>query len=356
MGNNSYSVVGVMSGTSLDGLDLALCKFKIMKGIWKYRIERAVTIPYNTKWKNRLENAHTLGAFELITLHREYGRFIGQAVNSFLDNKREADMVASHGHTVFHDPGRGITFQIGDGASLAAVCGITTIADFRSLDVAMGGQGAPLVPAGDGMLFGNYDFCLNLGGFSNISYNDGMRRLAFDICPVNIVLNHLAHGKGMEYDAEGSIGRSGRPDKKTLELLSNLPYYKLSGPKSLGREWVEQCFLPVLEGSGLDTADKLRTVYEHIFEQFAQVIQRRENPSVLVTGGGAFNTFLLEGLAGAGARLEIPDDLIIKYKEALIFGFLGLLRIRNEINCLATVTGAYADSSSGAVYHIKRNG
>lgn len=356
MGNNTYSVVGVMSGTSLDGLDLALCRFSRLKGKWKYRIERAVTVPYNPLWKNRLENAHTLGALELVKLHRDYGRFIGQAVNSFLENKKEADLVASHGHTVFHNPSKGITFQIGDGASVAAVSGITTVADFRSLDVAMGGQGAPLVPAGDEILFGNYDFCLNLGGFSNISYNDGMRRLAFDICPVNIVLNQLAHEKGMEYDPEGSIGRSGRTDKKTLELLSNLPYYKLSGPKSLGREWAETCFLPVLEYSGLETADKLRTVYEHIFEQFSQVIRGRERPSVLVTGGGAFNTFLMEGLAGAGARLEVPDNLIIKYKEALIFGFLGLLRLRNDINCLATVTGAFADSSSGAVYHIKRNG
>lgn len=356
MKKKTYKVVGVMSGTSLDGLDLAMCLFSRHNGKWQYRLEKAVTYTYSEAWKERLETAHTLGAQSLIALHKDYGRHIGRAVASFLEGDKEVDLIASHGHTVFHEPAKGITCQIGDGNVISAECSLTTVWDFRSLDVALGGQGAPLVPAGDELLFGSYDYCLNLGGFSNISYNNGINRLAFDICPVNIVLNKIAQEKGIEYDDKGSIGRTGKVDEKTLELLDQLPYYRIKGPKSLGREWVENDFMPIIGKSGLNSANKLRTVYEHIFRQFLNVVEVRDKPTILVTGGGAFNSFLLELLATSGANLFVPGEMIVKYKEALIFAFLGLLRLRNEINCLSSVTGASGDSSSGTLCHIIRNG
>ncbi|MBN2481367.1 MAG: anhydro-N-acetylmuramic acid kinase [Bacteroidales bacterium] len=350
MAKKGYHVVGLMSGTSLDGLDLALCRFYRYRDHWKYEILLATTYKYSDEWKENLTTASTLNAREFLLLHKTYGRYLGAAVKRFLGKRLHADLVASHGHTIYHQPESGLTFQLGDGASLASGCGITTVSDFRTMSVAMGGQGAPLVPAGDELLFGGYDVCLNLGGFANISYRRGNSRIAFDICPVNIVLNRLAAQKGLEYDPGGCLGRNGTPHEALINRLNGLPFYAQTGPKSLGREWLEEYFLPVLDQFDVALDDKFRSVYEHIFHQVGRYLKSFPSCRVLVTGGGAFNDFLVEGLEKPGVRLVIPDRELIKYKEALVFAFLGLLRYRNEVNCMASVTGSVKDLSTGIIH------
>jgi anhydro-N-acetylmuramic acid kinase len=352
MREREYSVVGMMSGTSLDGMDLILCRFRRIQGQWVFTILKSVTLEYTPAWKRSLSYAASLGSEDFLLLHHEYGRFIGSQIHIFLtENDLSADLVASHGHTLFHQPLKGLTFQLGEGASIATGCNITTVSDFRTLDVTLGGQGAPLVPVGDEMLFSEYKYCLNLGGFANISTSHHGIRIAWDICPVNIVLNNLAQRCGYEFDAGGETGRRGVPDENLIKELNDLEYYEQSGPKSLGREWVETCFMPILDKYGLSIENLARSVYEHIVYQIGRYITEFGEGTILVTGGGAFNTFLLERMGEKlNTTLIIPDEQIVKYKEALIFAFLGLLRYRNEINCLASVTGARCDSSSGIIH------
>lgn len=283
-------------------------------------------------------------------LHNAYGRYIGLQAKCFLDQHRLSPvLIASHGHTVFHQPQKGMTFQAGNGACIAAETGITTVADFRTGDVALGGQGAPLVPVGDKLLFQDYAYCLNLGGFANISYDYGGERVAFDICPVNFVLNLLAQKMGEPFDDQGKLGRTGVVDESLLHRLNQLEFYAGSPPKSLGREWMESHFFPALFSGGISDRNKLRTVYEHIAIQIARSVP--EPGKILVTGGGAFNTFLIERMRDhIHGEVSIPADELVMFKEAIIFAFLGLLRFRKEMNCLASVTGARKDSCTGVVY------
>lgn len=341
-----YYAIGLMSGTSLDGLDIAFSCFSLEKGQWAFEILQAETFPYDELWRDRLRNAPGLSAFELIQLDKYFGAYLGKKVKSFIRKYRvEPDLIASHGHTVFHQPDKRITFQIGSGENICAETGVTTITDFRSMDVALGGQGAPLVPVGDGILFPGYDYCLNLGGFSNISFVHQGERKAFDICPVNIVLNRLCP----PYDTFGHAGRKGQLNPQLLEALSKLEYYSVEPPKSLGKEWLEKEFFPILDSFGLPLNNQLRTVYEHISSQIA-VHARGSDKKLLVTGGGAKNTFLIELLKQKSeAGIIIPDGHVIDFKEALVFAFLGVLRVRGEVNVLSSVTGAERDSCSGVV-------
>ncbi|MBN2273821.1 MAG: anhydro-N-acetylmuramic acid kinase [Bacteroidales bacterium] len=349
---SNYHALGVMSGTSLDGLDLALCHFSLSDGQWSYAIHKAVTLPYPDSWQQRLKNAPSLDGLSLLLLHKEYGRYIGEQINAFLSGSNERpDLIASHGHTVFHMPENGLTFQLGDGAVLASSCNMTTITDFRSFDVALGGQGAPLVPIGDEMLFGDYDYCLNLGGFANISYHKGNKRIAFDICPVNILINDLSQKLGLQFDKNGHIGRSGKVINEILSALDALAFYSAPPPKSLSREWVEQHVLPLITSSSYAVPDLIRTVCLHIARQITANIDNDPSKKILVTGGGTYNTLLMELLRdNTSSEFVIPEDNVIQYKEALIFALLGILRMRNETNCLASVTGARKDSSSGIVF------
>ena len=245
----SYNVIGIMSGTSLDGLDIVLCNFTFQKK-WIYKILKSETIKYSDEWKNRLLNAPVVTGYDLSILHKEFGHFIGKAINYFLqETDYKADLIASHGHTVFHQPEKKLTLQIGDGHGIATTTNITTISDFRSMDVALGGQGAPLVPIGDKLLFNNYDFCVNLGGFANISFEEIDQRLAYDICPTNIILNYLANKLNYEYDKNGALGFLGKLNPVLLSELNQLGYYKKDHPKSLGKEWLIDTFIPVLEKS-----------------------------------------------------------------------------------------------------------
>lgn len=340
-----------MSGTSLDGLDLAYCTFIHTNNGWKYNIIQAETIPYKKQMVDFLIGAYQSSAAELIEKHSVYGVYIGNEVKRFLKKfKITVNLVASHGHTIFHKPQVGYTFQLGCGANIATVCGITTVSDFRSTDVANGGQGAPLVPVGDDLLFDNYDYCLNLGGFSNVSYQEKGLRIAFDICPVNIFINSIAKKKGKRFDAGGKIGSMGIIRTNLLHDLNNLAYYDKNFPKSLGREWFEQDFMPVVNRYNYTVEDTLRTAYEHFALQISQVLNQKSFGKVLITGGGAFNKFLVELIAEkSGIKIEIPDTGLVKYKEAMVFGFLGVLRYRNEINCYSSVTGARCNSSAGVI-------
>jgi len=356
---NNIKVVGLMSGTSLDGLDLVAAEFWKTNEKWHFHIEASETIEYSNEWKTRLKNAPEFSGLELIQLHTEYGRFLGSETKRFIaQNHFQPDIVASHGHTIFHQPEKGFTFQAGSGFEIATVTGITTIADFRSGDVALGGQGAPLVPVGDRLLFSEYEYCLNLGGFANISFEKNGKRIAFDICPVNIILNHFAEKQGFSFDKNGEMGRKGKVNTELLNLLNQMGFYHVEPPKSLGREWVEQVFMPVLNDFEISDEDKLRTIYEHIAQQIVGTIYRGKGEGegegggrMLVTGGGAFNAFLIE-LISEKTQVELvtPSNEIVNFKEALIFAFLGVLKFQGEINCLSSVTGAKCDSSLGIMY------
>ncbi|MDR3308480.1 MAG: anhydro-N-acetylmuramic acid kinase [Tannerella sp.] len=346
-----YNVLGTMSGTSLDGLDLALCRFELVDGRWDYRVLDAQSFPYDPLLRSKLADAITLPAADYALLNVESGRVMAAMINTFLDAQpTKPDFIASHGHTVFHQPSLGLTTQIGSGAVIAAQTGLMTVCDFRSSDLALGGQGAPLVPVGDELLFGNYDACLNLGGISNISFRTDGRRVAYDISPCNMALNYSANLLGLEYDKDGDIARSGTIDPHLLERLNQLDYYQLEGAKSLGKEWFEAVFKPCLDAD-LPVADLLRTLTEHIALQIAKSSAGRAGETMLTTGGGARNLFLVERLRAVGTKtIIIPDPQTIDFKEAIIFAFLGVLRVRGEANCLCAVTGAERDNCGGAIY------
>lgn len=351
MATKFSKVVGMMSGTSLDGIDLTLCRFNKTGQQWKYRIIAADTYEYPTEWKKKLNDAAGLDAGSFLLLHQEYGSYVGDLVHQFLsEHDLTADLVAAHGHTIFHQPERGFTFQLGSGAALASRCKLDTVSDFRTLDVALGGQGAPLVPVGDELLFGNYKFCLNLGGFANISNQIDGIRIACDICPVNMIANELASRKDLEFDKDGMLGSKGNIVPELVDVLNNLDFYSRPAPKSLGREWVVTSVFPLITQYHVSVEDLLRSVYEHMAIQISRYINEYDPGEVLVTGGGAFNTFLMRLIREKSKSiLIVPDNQLVKFKEALIFAFLGLRRYRNEINCLSSVTGASRNSSSGIV-------
>lgn len=340
-----------MSGTSLDGIDIAFCSFQ-KNDNWTFDIINAITYPYPDQWKEALCNAEKLDAFNFIKLHKDYGKFIGESVNRFL-NGEKVDFIASHGHTIFHQPDKNITFQIGDGATIAAATGITTISDFRNLDVVLGGQGAPLVPIGDQLLFSEYDYCINLGGFANLSYNENGTRLAYDICPYNIIVNQLTRTINKEFDKDGELGRQGNLNTELLNRLNSIAYYSQPAPKSLGKEWLNVEFAPYINKSDLCLNDKIRTIYEHIAIQLNEATQSATSKKVLITGGGTYNQFVIERFQQLTKhQLVMPDNNIIDFKEALIFAFLGVLRYREKVNCLASVTGAKHDNIGGVIHKL----
>ncbi len=352
-----YKVIGLMSGTSLDGLDIAYCYFEKKNETWSFSIEKTESIDYTPEFKEKLKNTVHIEASKLLAFHNEYGSWLGGKVKDFVDkNNIEVDFIASHGHTVFHQPEIGLTYQIGSGQHLANASGQKVICDFRTNDVALGGQGAPLVPIGDQLLFGEYDFCLNLGGISNISFENTEKRIAYDISPVNMLLNHICKKIDLDYDKGGKIAATGAINNDILDQLNALTYYQLPFPKSLGYEWFEKKVIPIIDNSEDSVKNLLHTSVHHIATQIATVIKntQKKNAKILVTGGGAKNDFLIETLQDKVkdfAEIIIPSEEIIDFKEAMIFAFMGVLRDINEINCLKSVTGAIKDSSSGVIYY-----
>ena len=354
-----YSAVGLMSGTSLDGVDLCACRLEYSANRWQAQIERAQTVAYSPEWRQRLDRAISLGRDELHDLDISYATYLAGVLSRFCGSAPPPDLVASHGHTVHHVPAEGYTRQIGDPQTIARLTGLTVVGDFRRGDVALGGQGAPLVPVVDRLLFGDFAACINLGGFANISYERGRERVAGDITVCNLLLNRLSEQLDLPYDAEGELARQGHIDAKLLRQLEDLPYLRQKMPKSLGREWFEEAVWPLFDaflertaGDSATVKDALATASAHIATQLAESCASAPAGKILVTGGGAHNAFLLDGFRQnlpAGAEVVVPEASIVDYKEALAFALLGTLRLRGETNILCSVTGASRDSSGGVI-------
>jgi len=339
-----------MSGSSLDGVDLTRCVFRLEAECWHFEILDARTVQYPPELRARLLAVMDGSALELVRLHRDLGRFIGTACADLL-NGRRVDLIASHGHTIFHKPEEGLTTQIASGASIAAITGTTTVCDFRTKDVAMGGQGAPLVPLGEKLLFPGYDAFVNLGGISNVTVQRGQSVTGYDIGPCNMALNLLTEEIGEPFDDGGSIAASGKLIPALLDQLNALAFYQLTPPRSLGREWFDAHMRPLLQDPTHHLPDRVRTLAEHIAHWIALELDRNKATRALITGGGAHNRFLIERVrALTKAKVELPDRTIIDFKEALIFALLGVLRMRGETTALASVTGASSDTIGGAVY------
>jgi anhydro-N-acetylmuramic acid kinase len=345
-----YNAIGVMSGSSLDGLDLAWCALELVDGRWNFNIREARTVPYESAFQQQLMQAMQGSALDLARLHRDLGDLIGAACKDLLAG-RNVDLIASHGHTLFHKPEEGLTTQIGCGARIATITGITTVCDFRSMDVALGGQGAPLVPLGEKLLFPEHKAFLNIGGICNIALHGSQQVTGYDVCIGNQALNFLANEAGLPYDNNGLLARQGRVIPELLDALNALPFHHQPPPRSLGREWFDAWLKPLISEQGESLPDRMATVVEHITQQLATALAFADGP-VLVTGGGGHHTFLLERLCNLTTTpIEVPDALTVDFKEALIFALLGVLRLRGEVNALASVTGARRDSMGGAVYN-----
>lgn len=348
-----YDVLGVMSGTSLDGIDLACVHFEWSQNRWEFAIGAAETVPYPPHWKSRLAKGLQLSDTELANLDREYTRYLAEVIQDFKarNPQEKIDWICSHGHTIQHRPAEGYTLQIGNLPQLAEWIGTSVVCDFRVQDVKLGGQGAPLVPIGDRLLFAQYTHCLNLGGFSNISFECNKQRVAYDLTPVNVVLNPLAEQLGADYDDRGNWAREGELIPALLGQLNALDFYAQKGPKSLGMEFVNTIVEPLLRGYQNQPKNILHTWVEHIAWQMAQTFANAA-AKVLVTGGGAYNEYLLERLRYYSPTTEfiVPDNKLIEFKEALIFAFLGVLRLEGRVNTLASVTGSVRDHSSGNVF------
>ena len=344
------TAIGLMSGSSLDGLDLALVRFDEESERYGFQILAAETLPYPEYWTRQLSEAFHKQPKDLVQLDKDYGKYLGEQVLAFAKKHNAMpDFVASHGHTIFHKPEQHYTLQIGDGQEMAKACGFTVINDFRSEDVSKGGQGAPLVPIGDKLLFSDYEICLNIGGIANVSYDEDGKRIAYDLCIANQALNYLANMNGLEYDRDGALARSGEVDMDLLKRLNRHPFYGQFPPKSLGREFFEANQKDLLHG--LSVPDMLATFVEHIALQIALPISFLPKGKILCTGGGARNQFLMERLqARTSHEVVIPDKTTIDYKEALVFAFLGLLRMEGKTNVLSSVTGAKSDSCSGLIW------
>ena len=359
-----YRAIGLMSGSSLDGLDIAFAEFHENAGKWTYEIKAADCYPYPPKWKEDLKNAIHLSALDYQLLHTAYGHYIGGEINKFIDAHQlhyQVQLIASHGHTTFHLPKQQMTGQVGDGAAIAATTGINVVSDLRAVDVALGGQGAPIVPVGEKLLLGDYTFFLNLGGIANISMN-ASHYVAYDVCAANRVMNMLTLELGKEYDDGGMIAAGGVLDEDLLFKLNALEYYQQSFPKSLANDFGTDIVYPIIKASGINTQDGLRTYVEHICGQIKLAIDKltqnselkTQNSKLLVSGGGALNTFLIQRLTDMlkeiNVEVIVPDEKLINFKEALVMALMGVLRWREENNVMASVTGASRDSINGAVW------
>lgn len=349
-----WRVLGLMSGSSLDGLDLCLANFHFDGQRWHFTIENSHTQPYPDALVDRLRVAHLAPVAEVQALDATLGRLFAQAVGDFLGDKTKPQLISSHGHTIVHAPADGYTLQIGGAAYLAAQMRLPVVYDFRTADVALGGQGAPLVPYGDDLLFADYSACLNLGGIANVSLRQGDKRLAWDMAFCNMVLNHFSQKLGRAYDEDGLLAKSGRflPDLEAS--LVAWPYYRRPAPKSLGREDFERELLPLLEKENWAPVDVLHTYTLHLGRYLGSVVSTTcTSGKVLVTGGGAFNSFLMAEMQRTSSlKIDIPTAEVVAQKEALIFGFLGLLRYLHQPNVFSSVTGSSADHSAGVLLDL----
>ena len=353
------SIIGLMSGTSLDGLDIAFVNFEYKSEAIKFEILHSETIPYSKDLTNQLQNSVNSSVTEFLILDKKIGQVFGENINQFITkykiDKRQIDAIASHGHTTFHQPENGFTSQIGCGTTIAITTGIPVINDFRTKDVILGGQGAPLVPVGDFNLFNQFaESFLNLGGITNISYKKDGKIIAYDICPANLPLNLICKEKlHLTYDPNGENARKGKIIPELLNELNNLNFYKVQYPKSLGTEWLNSDFYPILEefkeSSGIDL---LTTIIEHEAIQISSTLNNNNLQSVYISGGGAKNSFLIERIQNSfKGEVIAPNHTIIDFKEAIIFAFLGAQYLQKLPNTVNSVTGAKRDCIGG-ILHI----
>lgn len=364
-----YHIIGLMSGSSLDGVDIALCKFKKEKTGWQYQILASDCIAYPERWQVRLKHLPNQSALTFVKTHTYLGHYYGELINNFIQKHQISviiDAVASHGHTVFHIPAKRITSQIGDGAAIAATTKLTTVTNFRLQDVAAGGQGAPVAPIVDKYLFPQHQFCVNIGGIANISCEtQNGQILGFDVCPANAVLNYWANKAGLAYDKNGQLAASATVNKKLLQDLNQLDFYAQPYPKSLGNEYGYQTLIPLMESyASLSIAEQLASMAQHIAQQIAKSVQQisqqeqlviNKQASMLLSGGGAFNQYLVQQIRQYCHPLQVtcPDANTINYKEALLMAFMAVLRLQKQVNCLRSVTGATIDTVGGEVHYGK---
>ncbi len=367
-----YHAIGLMSGSSLDGLDVAYCRFETSGNknnfiIGKWELLQAETYPFSEFWKTRLRQLPSGSAYEMMDAHAAFGAYLGKLVNRFILEKnidrQEIDLIASHGHTVFHEPAQGFTTQIGDGAAMAVATGCTVIADFRSADIALGGQGAPIAPMADKMLLAGYDFYLNLGGIANITCNINGRFIAFDICGANQILNALANELNLPFDDNGNISATGKLIPDIFEKQLTLSFFKNNYPKSLSNQWVQENQTAIFLENNNPIKNKLFTATEltaHLISDSINGIIEKENFNkekykLLATGGGAYNSYLINRinyfLSKINIELIIPEKNLIDFKEASLMAMMGVMRMENVPNCLASVTGAERDVVGGAVFN-----
>ena len=348
MSLKKYMTLGIMSGTSCDGLDMAFCEFWIDKKGWNYSLKKTITILYSRKWKKKLLNCNKIDSYKLQKLDLDFGNFIAKSIKNFIaKSKIKPTLISSHGHTVFHNPKDKISLQIGNGELIFSKVNIPVVYDFRQLDILMGGQGAPLVPFGEKSLFNNYDYCINIGGILNITHLNKNKTIAYDVCPANLVLNYLSRKLKLEYDKDGIKASKGKLIVELFSKLNALKYYKKKNPKSLDVIFVEKKIIPLLVKYKVE--DMLFTYTEHIAYQLNNSLKKK-NAKILITGGGTFNKYLMQRiklLNNLNSNFIVPTKNLINFKEALIFGFLGLLKFLNKKNVLKSVTGAKISTSSG---------
>ncbi|MBM78162.1 MAG: anhydro-N-acetylmuramic acid kinase [Crocinitomicaceae bacterium] len=342
-----------MSGTSLDGVDIVHVSFN-KDANWKYKIHNYSCVKYSKKWLNILNKSQELSANEILIKHKEYGDYLGILITKFIEHKKidllKIDAIASHGHTIFHQPDKKLTFQLGCGASIASKTNIKVVNDFRTLDIAFGGQGAPLVPVGDELLFKEYDYCLNLGGIANISFNNQSERIAGDIGFANMISNYLMQKKGANYDENGKLAQSGKLNMKLFNEIESLPFFSKKFPKSIAKEDFNNWYYPIIDQFKIKTEDKLHTAGYHLCYSINKIV--KNNKKTLITGGGAYNSFWINTLKNTfNIDVKLPNDVLIDYKEALIFAFLGLLRILEIENTYSSVTGASKNLKSGIIHY-----
>jgi len=360
-----YRAMGIMSGSSLDGLDMAYIEFQEVSGKWSYKVKAAACYSYSNEWTEKLRSATSLDALQYQLLHADYGHYVGEQVNRFIQENElqyQVQLIASHGHTTFHLPAQKMTAQLGDGSAIAATTGINVVSDLRAMDIALGGQGAPIVPIGEKLLWPDYNLLLNLGGIANLSYSSEDKYIAFDICPANRVINMLAHEADKKFDEGGAMARKGSVQKTLLSNLNDLDYYKQPYPKSLANDFGTQVLYSMIQDAKYELQDALRTYTEHIAFQISNAIKLAASQSelptqgsrLLITGGGVHNTFLIERLRelidDPGIEIIIPNDELIDYKEAIVMALIGVLRWREENNVISSVTGASRNSIGGAVW------
>ena len=352
--NDKSLVLGLMSGTSMDGLDISCARYYQKYNAWNYELIASETMTYDSKIKSDLLNTfHKVSDLEEMDV--KFALCLSNYIKFFLRKYNlKIDLISSHGHTIFHDPKNGYTKQIGLGSVIAENIGVPVVSNFRQQDINLGGQGAPLVPIGDKLLFSQYDACINLGGIANISFDYKEARIAFDISPCNMLLNYVSEREGALFDRDGIMAENGKIDQTFLTKLNNINYYQLSFPKSLAKEYIDQIFLPIINNTLISNYDILCTLVEHIAIKISSLLSEYNLSNAFFTGGGALNSYLMGRIKMlSSTKIIIPEIDLINFKEAIIFGFLGVLRINNQVNCLSSSTGARMNHSSGDIHLLQ---